>query len=243
MKRIIFPFLGMFMLVLSSCIKTGDSYQTFQEVPAIVGLSNTFQPLLITQWETFIAPDLQDKIFNEIMEGDLLLIWFTVNYNKQPSAAEHVVVSDLQYIKIGRGSPYATPGGESMTGDYNTPIEEMYMFNRFNKVGDYLLFVFGHTALIDQKFTYEMTYDPDNQNDIKVLYLRAKKVGEGSKTESSFLYPFAFNMSYFFNENKGANNMVKISFKFKGVDSEGNHKDKDYFDPYDGRSIFEFPVE
>ena len=125
MKKIIFPFLGICMFVLSGCFKTGPNVNYYSEEPAIVGLSDSFQPTLITQFGTFIAPDLQSKIFSDVMEGDALLTQFSVNLDQQPYTA-----SDLEYFKIEKEYPRATTGGESSSDDYNFPIENMGLYGR-----------------------------------------------------------------------------------------------------------------
>jgi len=241
MKRIVFPFLGMLMLVTSGCIKKGDNIGAFTDEPAIVRFNyDFFLPTLVTRWGAFVAPELQSKFFTEINEGDLLWTHFEVNYDQQ-SSTEYLVVSGLQYGKIDQeGWPSATPGGESVTGDFNVPIEGMILYTR---IENYLFFLFGHMAPTGQKFTYEMTYDPEPA-DTKVLYLRAKKTGEEStKTKELFPVPFAFYMGSFFSEYKGADNKVNVSFRFKIEDDEaGNEQYYLYMDQY-GRSIFSFEVE
>ena len=85
MKKIIFPFLAVCILVLSSCMKKGENIESYGDEPAIVGLTDLFKPLLITRWGTFVAPELQDKIWIDVMEGDLLWTYFKINYDQQPS--------------------------------------------------------------------------------------------------------------------------------------------------------------
>ena len=239
MKRIIFPFLGMFMLMLSSCLKKGDNFQSFGEEPAIVEFSlDLFQPVLSSRWGILVAPELQDKFYTELYEGDVLWTWFTINYDQQPST-EYTVASNVSYFKFEKGWSQATTNGESTTGDFDLPIEDMGVYNLFKNV---MFLEFIHKAPKDQKFTYEMTYHPEKTGEISVVYIRAKKVGQSSENETTVGYLYTFNMYSFFMQHKTSDNMVKFMIKFKtGEDDEGNDQYRDYVD--NGRTVFEFPVE
>ena len=209
-KRVIFSFLVTIMLSLSGCFESGENIQTFELVPAVVGYSSQlFQPTIITPFGTFIAPELQKDYFVELMEGDAILTSFYINYDQQ-SSTEYIVASNVLYSKVEKGWPQSTNEGQS-TGDYDVPIENMVLYGGIENIW---FFVFRHTASSNQKFAYEMTYDSNVTDDIPVVYIRARKDGQGgSENTTTFDFPYAFNMNYFFTAFKDASNKVKFKIK------------------------------
>jgi len=243
MKRIGFSILGMFMLVFPGCIKTGDNIECFEFQPAIAGFAydlSVFQPTIIIQKNEYIAPDLSDKIFLEIEEGDALITSFCIDYDQQPYA-NHYMVSGLQYVKLEKGLPRPTTGGESMAKDFDLPVESVEIIGMSRYV---MFFYFTHKAAADQKFAYEMTYDRGNTADIPALYIRAKKRGEISSGETKSVgYFYASDMYDFFSDLKNSDNKVSFEIQYKtGVDEEGNDKYEKYYHPNMG-SVVEGFVE
>ena len=243
MKRIVFPFLGVIMLVFSGCMKKGDNIECYQDVPipAIVDFDfSSFQPLLITPFSRdFIAPELADKIFTEINEGDALIVYFCIDYNQQPYA-DYYMVYNLQYVILEKSWPYATAGGESTTDDFNYPVEGLDIIGLER---DVMFFAFYHKAHQEQKFTYEMTYDRANTAEIPILYIRAKKSGENLSGNINVGYPYAFNMYSFFNEFKDSENWIRFEIHYKtGVDDDGNDIYERYSHPSMGFTM-NFKVE
>lgn len=222
MKKIVFPFMSIIMLGLSGCFNGGDNISTFPVAPAIVDFySAILQPKIITYYGTFFAPELQKAMFTDLDDGDAIYTYFSVNYDQQPSSAEHYTVSEMQWIKVGRAYPAATPGGESTDDDFDVSIKDMKCAWMYDNI---VFFEFEHTAPIDQKFTYEMTYDSD---DPSVVYFRAKKNGTGTQTTSTLIYPYTFDMRFF---PKDADNKLNFYIKYQVVDEEGNVEYKDWSD-------------
>ena len=240
-KRIIFSFLGTIILGLSGCFERGDNVMSYDLIPAIVGYSyQTFQPTLKTPGGTFLAPELQNNLFVDLMEGDAILTSFYINYNEE-TLSEYFTAYNVLYTKVDKGWPQTTFEGES-TGNYDVPIESMSIYGGV----EYLwFFVFRHTANYDQSFAYEMTYDEYSTDEIPTVYIRAKKYGQqGSATTSTFDYPYAFDMKYFIETHKDANNRIKFKIKYKtGVDDDGNDKYSDYIDSQFGGEIIDFQIE
>ena len=231
MKKIVFPFLGMVMLGLSSCIKPGENIQDFQYIPARVSFDLRFGLVLNTPLGLIISQKIQTA--EDIWEGDLLLTSFTVNYDQQ-TTDEYTYAVDLDYGKIDQGYAIGISGGESTSNDYNFPIEEIFVFGLFE---NNLFFALGHKAPEDQKFMYEMTFDKDVKSGKQELKIRAKKIGEGTKTEKNVLYPYVFNTRPLLYNSTDELTKYVVYFK-TGVDKDGNETFKLLTDD-NGHSEFE----
>ena len=239
-KKIIFPFLGMIIFIMPGCMKDGDNMQYFEYVPAVVGYSyDLFQPTINTLVGTFLAPELQNVLFVELIEGDAILTSFYVNYDTQ-IASEYPIAYDVLYSKIVTGYPQSIAEGQT-TGDFDLPIENMVIYGR---VGNIWFFLFRHTAPTDQKLVYEMTYESNATDNIPVVSIRAKKdEQQDSQAATTTDYLYAFDMYTFFMTYKDTNNWVKFKIQYKtGVDDDGNDKYKDYVDSQFG-SVIEFQIE
>jgi len=211
--------------------KWGDIIQWFSDIPAIVDYDNEVSlPIIKTAYGVLIAPELQNSISSEqLLKGSTILTSFTVNFSQQLTA-KYPTATEMEWLKVDVGFPSATIGGESETGDFNIPIENMVVIGL---VDYFLFFAFQHTAPKDQKFIYEMTYEP-NEN-IPVLLIRAKKdITEGSVAVGTVNYPYAFNMFDFFMSHKDSENMVRFNIMYKtGVNNLGN----EIFKPYGDRGF------
>ena len=248
MKKIVFPFLGIVMLGLSSCMKPGDNIICYTDLgmPAIVGdafiqippVPIIFTPSEKPGGEPVVVPELMDKLFDEFWGGEAIWSYFCINYD-QPSSYDYPTAYDFQYSKIEMGSPQGTTGGASSSNDYNFPIDEIEL-QGFIKNVIFILFV--HKAPIDQKFIYEMTFDKDvNQDDTKMLTLRAKKNGVGTKEEKKIGYMYAINLSNLSYYNNGKT--LKASFQYKtGVDEDGKDVYK-LFTDRNGNSVIQLSFE
>ena len=217
MKKIILSFCVISIIGLSGCIKHVDNIQTF-ELPAIVGMTVTFQPTLITSLGTFLAPELQDKLYTELWDGSLIWAYFSINFD-QPTASGDFVAYGINWGRIYSSAPMATEGGESIIGDFDEAIEALGVYDW---VENYLVFLIGHTAPTDQKFIYEATYD-DQTDEIPVIKIRAKKDGEGKETERDFVCPYGLNLYNFAYRYKNSENILEFKVAYKTVtDEEGN---------------------
>lgn len=232
MKKIVFSFLGVVILGLSSCLKKGNNTETLPTMPAIVTYYNTyFQAMIKTPYGSFFAPELQN--ITDLMEGTAIIVSTCgINYNEQTSP-NYYTVSNMQWLHVGMGWP---SGYES--SDFDTPIEDMYLLGL---VENSLFFVFKHTAPSDQVFIYEMTYDPTDSYDIPILYLRAKKIDTGSESTKANAYFYGFNMYSYFYSHKDSQNKVRFRIAYKTVDKEGNDKYEPYI--YNGYAYLEITVE
>jgi len=233
MKKLVFAFLGVLMLGLPSCMKTGDNISNYQDIPAIVGISyETFQPTIITSGGTFLAPELSNYLYTELFEGDAIWIYyFSINYD-QPTTTGEYIAYDLQFFTVETG--WAQSG---MSGEYDVPITNMGVADL---VGNVMFCVFEHKAPTDQKFRYELTYETNEASELE-LCIRAEYADtESTGTATTVNYPFAFNMYYVFIQYKGADNIVKFKMKYKtGVDDEGN----DEYTYYASGVLFEVKIE
>jgi hypothetical protein len=233
MKKLVFPILGVLMLYFSGCNKPGDNIQNL-ELPAIVGMSwETFQPTMITSLGTFLAPELSSADF---FEGEAIWAYFSVNYD-QPNAYGEYIAYDLYALKVETGWTQSTVGGESMAGDYDLPIENMWVADL---IGNMMFFIFEHRVSTDQKMLYELTYDGSETSD-PVVYIRAKKdYTEGTASVGTLNYPFAFNMSSVFGTYKDSDNWVRFRIKYKtGVDDDEN----DQYGDFNQGTLIEIKVE
>lgn len=215
MKKIMYPLLCALMFGASGCMKPGENIVTYQYVAAVVGLDYeyTFQPTLITSAGTYVAPTLPE----ELLEGDAVLSSFTVNYDVQESNL-YTVLTDVATAKIPQGYPMPTTGGESAAGDFDAPIASMKIHDL---VGNMLFIYTTQKSAQMQEFVYEFTWDEAVEEN-PVLYLRAKEDGTGSGSEGTHDYFCAFNMSNFFSRFKDADNHVRFTIQYLGVDADGN---------------------
>jgi len=236
MKKLVFPILGVLMFGFSGCMKPGDNISNL-ELPAIVGVSyETFQPTIITSVGTFLATELQSVLYTELFEGDAIWAYFSVNYD-QPTASGEYIAYDLYYGKVETGWTQATVGGESTAGDFDIPIENMWVADL---VGNMMFFVFEQTVPTDQKMTYELTYDGNETSEPEIFIRARKDYPKGSASVGTLQYPFAFNMSSFFMTHKDSDNWVRFKIKYKtGVDDEGI----DQYDSFNDGSLIEIKIE
>ena len=226
MKKSFFYLVCVLMIGFSSCEEVTDNISYYRDVPAIVGISyGTFQPVILTSFGLFNAPELQSSIYTELEEGDAIWAYFYVNHDK-PSKTGEFIAYDLLYSKLATGRSLATTGGVSETGDFDIPIEKMWIAD---VIGNIMFFVFEQRLPRDQKMVYELTYDNDQTSE-PVIYFRAKKdYPEGKESVENFHYAFSFNMNSFFTKYKNSDGVVKFKIKYKtGVDSEGNEKYSNY---------------
>ena len=222
MKKIVFSFLCMLILGFPSCIKEGDNVTNYPPMVGVVGsLHSSMQPTIITERGTVLAPELMEHLFLDLFEGDAIVVSFSVDYDNQPST-EYSTVSNLLYEKVGKVTSVPTPGGESESGDFSLPIEDVEPYFLLENT---LFIFFAHTAPSDQKFKYEMTYYRDEDAEIPTICLRAKKEGTGSKTEATISYLYAFDMRYFFMTYKDSENYVTFNINYKtGENEDGTDK-------------------
>jgi len=225
MKRIVFPFLVMVILGLSSCMKPGDNIQNYQLLPAFVEFDLSLGFTLKTPLGTIVSPDIQKA--TDLDWGDAVITSFTVNFDQQAST-EYTVAYNVEYAKAVRGSAVATSEGVSITGDFDLPIEMMGIYGGLE---NYLFFGFAHKGTIDaDRFVYEMTYDVNEP----VLYIRAKKAESGAKNQLC-----ACSMSSFYTAHKNAENTVTFTIQYKtGVDENGIEKFELLKDDYGTSNIY-----
>ena len=229
MKKLVFSFLGIFILGLSGCKRDkGDTYDYYPPyMPAIVGYNfDLSSPTLITSQGTFIAPQLGSVFYYQLFTGDALLVDIVVNRDQQPSE-EYTVVWDLTYSIVMNETPQATDGGVSAADDFDAPIDDMSAYDMVKNVA--FLFFF-HTAPGFQQYFYEMTYDPEQaaNDDVPVVYFRAKKDGEDKNETVSFRRICAFDMDDFIKTYKKSENELKIHVKFKIGEEDGKEIFKDW---------------
>ena len=232
MKKFVFLFCGLLMLGLSSCIKPGKNIQEFKNIPAIVDFPfDLFQYALKTPYGPIYASELQNA--DDLSEGDALMVSFSVNYDQQ-NMEKYTMATDLEYIKLGLGNATATVEGESMSDDFNLPIET---FGIYNNVEYYFFFGFSHKNLSEgDKLLYEMTYNREKTEETPELIVRAKKSSEGSKYAA-----YVFNLISFYFDNKDSDNKLKFSIKYKtGVDEEGKDTFEYCTNEYGKIAVYEF---
>jgi len=218
MKKVVFPFLGILMIGLSGCLdKGGDNFDSYSNVPAVVVLNDSppFLPALYTSFGYFLAPELQNVFFDKLDENDAIVTHLSIN-TKHQSYSGYTVVSDMQWSKITKVSPYPTTGGESSTGEFVTPIEDMDIFDLivYDQYKGILFLGFIHTASSDQTFEYEMTYDPTETDKLDV-YVRAKKNIPGTSSNEKVVNVYAFDLYYYLNYFANKVSEKKISFNIK----------------------------
>jgi hypothetical protein len=233
MKKIIFLFCGLLMFGLSSCIKPGENTQDIKAY-GIFDNDIFIRIIRTSSIGPIYAAELQSVTDLEI--GDAVFVSFRINFDQQTSN-DYWVVSDLQYEKLNLERAIPTTGGESTTGDFDLPIETLRIFDN---VGYYFFFGFNHKGIGEgDKFLYEMTYNGEKTEDTPELIIRARKSSEGSKYSEC-----AFNLSYFLWDNRGSDNTVKFSIKYKaGVDNDGKD-DYRYCTTNDGSvAIFSFTFD
>ena len=236
MKRIVFPFLGILMLGLFSCMDTGgDNISSYSFVPAIVEEFdfNTFQPALFTPLGKIIVPDLHNAQNPTLYEGDAVLANFNINQDQQLSN-EYTIASDVQCIKINQVRAYSTSGGESESDNFNFKINGINTGIVFfcDNYRAFIFIEFTHEAPSDQEFDYEMTYDPyENTN---IAYIRAKKNGQGTKNNSALInYLYAFNITDYLIKLRGSEKRVTFKLKYKIGEEEGKDVYGEYDKPFD----------
>ncbi|MDR1172310.1 MAG: hypothetical protein LBL24_07650 [Bacteroidales bacterium] len=234
MKKIVFPFLGVLMLVFSSCIDKGNNIQSFGQVAAVVGYSSSGLPVIQTYNDSFVVPELSDYLLTDLNIGDPVLAYFDINFDNQPST-EYYTISNFEYVKVGKGYPEGTPEGKSRYDDFSEEVGDVFVIDMVHNI----LFL-GIRLIVSESQTieYELTFDPEEEvkDNIPTLYLRVRKSGTG--TESLYNLPYAFDMSYassFLSPYRDAStNQVKVNIKCKtGVNDEGEDEYKlGSYNPY-----------
>lgn len=234
MKKIIFSFLVVLMLGFSGCNKKGDNFIEYPYLPAVV--TSMLPPVISTIYGKFYVPELQ---LENLWDGDAIGITFTVNYD-QPLVSEYPTAYNTNYDKIGQEWAQGTPGGESTSStEFNVPIEDLAPIALIENI---FFFTFKHTAPSDQEYKYEITYDQDITDDL-VLYIRAKKIDNGSKPETTIYRSQAFGMYYFFSRHMDADKNVTFQIKYKnGMNEDGSDK-YELCKDNNGNSSFKLKVE
>ena len=211
MKKFVLPILGLLMLLLSGCNKPGDNILSFGAIPAIVGFDYTmFRPTLMTSSGTLLASDMNDAN----MQGNAVLAYFDINYDKQPNQ-EYITASVLGWYVVGKELPQY---GEAVADDADIPIFNMDKYDEFEyDNGRYVIFFnFEHYEEdLDGEISYEMFYnlDEETDDDIPVVYVKARKTGNAKPNFMPGVY--AFEMTYYL-MNIYEKKMFNIKFK-KGV--------------------------
>jgi len=223
MKRIFSPFLGVLMLVFTSCNNDkGDDIEYIANIPAIVGYNYSLnQPVLITPGEIFLAPDLDyDFYYLLLYEGDAVMAYISLNHTRQPSK-DYRTVSVLDYTYFDKASPFVE--GESDATNF-VPVEDMRLYAMIMHDRIQVLFAgFSHTSYY-RDFDYEMTYDPDETGKTLTLSVRATGKGREYQTKESFWWVGVFDMyEYLMTLEKDSENKVKLNFRYNtGEDVDGN---------------------
>ena len=220
MKKVVSLLIGIMMLGLTGCMKSGNNITNFTDISAIVALDlTTFQPALITSMGKVIAPGL--PLFTELNEGDAILTDFSIDYDTQPSN-DYIQVSGLSWKRIGKTFAHQKSSGE-VTTDYDSKIEG---FNIFDIIGydNYTVVFFLeliHTGSTNQAFDYEMIYDTDTGEELPSVYIRAKKNGTGTNSSATFTYLYAFDMTNFIQALRGNEKTAKFDWKYKTGETDG----------------------
>jgi len=226
MKKVILPFLGMLILVLSGCKKESDDIEYGLNVAAIIGIESG-QPIFITRDEILYAPDLLDYIYyNLLYEDDPVLASFSLNKSRQPADSKYRSVSILDIIPLGITSP-----GEEEGGDKGTiiPVDSMFCFDivMYDRVN--VLFAGLYHNSYYRNFAYEMTYDdlvyPDEEGAtcLPILSIRAKPLGNEYSAKQIYRYPYAFNLYKYLYEILTPNSENKVTFGIRyslGLDND-----------------------
>ena len=207
MKKIVFLFLCVCILGLSSCLKKKDNIGRYTDLPAIFGYTSSFQPVITVFGESFLAPDLSTDY--DLNEDDAILTSFEINFDNQPSNL-YLTTSELTYTKVEKSRAFS--GGETGSSEFSAPIEGVEPYGQASNV----IFIYmKHTAPSDQVFEYEMVYNYDSST--PTVYIRAKKVGEGSEPEETIRSLHAFDMRDFFATlpKNSEDNRVTFNIKYK----------------------------
>ena len=218
MRRIFFLFFSILLVILSSCKNKDAEYDDisyYYNVPAIVGYDFTLNhTTLITPMETYLAPQLTRYFLTQIVDGDPLLLDFSIN-NDQEKYEGYIVLYELLYLtQLRKESSQATPNGESVAEGFNSPIENVlpYTFlkdSHYNHNVAFFGFVHANTVSASTRFVYEMTYDPDETAEIPTIYLRAKQTDAGIMPYEPFVYFYTFDLDNFLLERGKFNIMFK----------------------------------
>jgi len=214
MKRIIFPILGVLLIILSTCKKkTEDEYSYLLNIAAVLGYDLDFQsPVLLTSKGTYIAPQLRND-FLYLGNGATILASIEFNKNEQISS-EYIILSDVVYDLVDKVLPQATAGGGFYDYDFINVIDSIAPYDMVSNVG---FFIFFHTAPVLQQYNYEMTYDSDQAaaEDIPTVYFRAKENGKDDVNKTGvFQRICAFNLNNFVETYKNSENKLEINIKF-----------------------------
>ena len=190
MKKVTLYLLILAILATGSCKKDESNTETY-EGAAIVKEEDG---------KLFINPAIHDKWFlihelpnQPLFDGNLIWIAYYVDFNTQITR-DYVEISYYDYFRIYSSEPVETPGGISLSGQHNVPLNGMTINSSFGAI---LVFMFEQTARAGESFDYEMTYAPEmtDEDNIPTLFVRARIYGSGSGTEVTLLVPFAFDMT------------------------------------------------
>jgi len=225
MKKRLFVFLSVVVLYTGGCFRIENTDDIFSyRLPGVMLFTDMMDLALHTKAGSFLAPDLENKIFSgEIGIGDLLYTIFTVNFSLPPTSSGLYSAYDIYHAVVNTASPSATVDGASETDIYDFPIKDIAVLDFWNY---YLYFAIDHQAPETQQFDFEMTYDINETANIPTVYLRAGKIGEeipstGSTAISTSF--FAFNMTELTLKFMTPDNRLYINIKFRtGVDNDGN---------------------
>ena len=210
------------MLSLSGCFKREPSDDIFAfRLPAVVQFNSSMELVINSKVGSFLAPELEEKLFTDVNVGDLIYTVFSVNVSLPQSPSGHFTAYNISWAKVYTKSAIATEGGASETGDYNFPIKDIAILEFWN---NYAYFAIEHNAPSGQLFTYEMTYDINETGNVPTVYLRAKKTGdEISGNNERIAMFFAFDITELELKFKNSDNILYINIMIKtGVDSDGN---------------------
>lgn len=215
MKRIVFLFLSILIIGLSTCKKhENDKYITYYEIAAVVGYDSDYQsPMLFTSLGTFIAPQLQNVFLYYVENGDAILANMIFK-DEQKTSMDNTVLVSLDYALVAKETPKSTDGGESAGSEFIASIDSIAPYDMVNNVAFLLFF---HTAPVLQQYNYEMTYEPDQAaaDDIPTVYFRAKENGKDDVNATKFIQRIcAFNLNNFVDTYKDPKNSLKINIKF-----------------------------
>ena len=222
-RNIIYFLLACFMhFLLAGCNNNDDFIVTMMEVPTIIGYDNDFKCVTLhTPMGIFMADVLNDLYIIDILPGDPLLSFFSVNYDKQQIQG-YTSISHLDYaLRLIKELPQATEDGKSTGEDFEDFIDKIDFIAMVSDktLNNYVAFFkFTHNVHEDEedvRFIYEMTYDPDEDSDIPTVYIRAKKMSDtGAFQAIPATFFYTFDLSNFLIERRDSDNKLKVNIKY-----------------------------
>ena len=207
-------------------------------IPAMIGYNYDFEVVtLITPIGIHLAPTLNPQFIYELEDGDALIALVEVNMDNQNIEGFITVKDVILFYKLDKFFPQATEGGKSAGEDFNFSIDDFYPVSFFidKHFNNYVaIFEFVKHVHRSNSFMYEMTYDPDDTDEIPSVYFRAKNVPDGVYQIENGQYLCAFDFADFFAERRDSGNKFEVNFFFK----TGEEGEKEIFEPFE-----ENPVE